>query len=155
MAAEWYINLKGEIVGPVSGTDLRSRAAEGVVKRSTMVRQGAGGNWVEAWHVDGLFSTPGDGHPATDPQFDFVPLPALADEDHHAVSLDDTEIKNLGSALLERANRGVECQDKMLAELHKANAALENIQSDARRLTWIAVAGVILGVICAFLIMVL
>jgi hypothetical protein len=56
--AEWFYQVMGEEVGPVSGLDLRDLAQRGIIDRSTLVRKAPDGDWVLADRVQGLFSLP-------------------------------------------------------------------------------------------------
>lgn len=56
MASEWFYQVMGEQVGPVSGTELRKLAQHGTINRDTQVRKGSNGNWVPAERVNGLFN---------------------------------------------------------------------------------------------------
>jgi len=57
MADEWHILSKGQIIGPVSGSDLIALARSGKIQRDSRVRRGLDGEWVEAHRVRGLFGT--------------------------------------------------------------------------------------------------
>lgn len=58
MASEWYYQIMGESIGPVSGAELRKATRKGQIGPDTLVRKGAAGNWVPAWRVKGLFDAP-------------------------------------------------------------------------------------------------
>ncbi len=47
----------GEEVGPITASDLKTRADTGVINRDTLVRKGAAGEWVLAERICGLFHT--------------------------------------------------------------------------------------------------
>lgn len=57
MSGEWYYLIMGEEVGPISASDLKTRADTGVINRDTLVRKGAVGEWVLAEGIRGLFDT--------------------------------------------------------------------------------------------------
>ncbi len=54
---QWYIMVADEIVGPVNGDDLKRLVQEGSVEPATLVRQPAGGQWLQAGVIRGLFET--------------------------------------------------------------------------------------------------
>ncbi len=59
MAKAFYYQVMGEVVGPVSGVELRAKAVEQVVAHDTLVRVGADGTWVPAKRLKGLFNEHG------------------------------------------------------------------------------------------------
>jgi uncharacterized Zn finger protein (UPF0148 family) len=69
MASQWFYELMGERIGPVSSAELVALAQRGTVTHDTSVRKGADGNWVPAKRVRGLFCVPNTTS---------VPLPTVA-----------------------------------------------------------------------------
>ena len=61
MAKEFYYQVMGTVVGPVTGVQLREKAAEGTVTPDALVCVGGNDNWVAASHLKGLFDK--SGHP--------------------------------------------------------------------------------------------
>jgi hypothetical protein len=59
MTTQWYYQLMGETVGPLSANELKEKACAGQVREDSLVRKGAEGEWVAAWHVKGLFDATG------------------------------------------------------------------------------------------------
>lgn len=58
MESAWYIQTEsGEIKGPIAPAVLKARADAGMIKPDTPVREAAGGDWVPAGRVKGLFSS--------------------------------------------------------------------------------------------------
>jgi hypothetical protein len=57
--AGWYFKIMGEVCGPISISDLRDKAAQGVVTLDTHIRIGENGDWMLAERVSGLFSSAG------------------------------------------------------------------------------------------------
>lgn len=55
MATEWYYQVMGETLGPLSSAQLREKTLSGEIIPDTWVRKGAQGKWVAADHVKGLF----------------------------------------------------------------------------------------------------
>jgi len=55
---EWYYQIMGEVIGPVSAMELKERAASGQIEQGTLVRKGESGDWVAAGRVKGLFDRP-------------------------------------------------------------------------------------------------
>lgn len=54
MATEWYYQLMGEEIGPISSTELRKHAQQNRIFSDTFVRKGSRGQWVLAERVKGL-----------------------------------------------------------------------------------------------------
>lgn len=54
MSAEWYYQVMGEVVGPMSASELKRLALAGEIRVDTLVRKGDEGNWVLAERVKGL-----------------------------------------------------------------------------------------------------
>ena len=40
MARQWYYQVDGQIIGPVRGSELRAKVADGVIVAGTLIRQG-------------------------------------------------------------------------------------------------------------------
>lgn len=55
MSVEWYYQLMGEEIGPLSASALKEKAATGDIQWDTFIRKGRDGQWVSAWRVKGLF----------------------------------------------------------------------------------------------------
>jgi uncharacterized protein DUF4339 len=68
MGPEWYCLAFGIELGPMSWTDLRTRAARGDLGPTTKVRQGAKGQWIEAREVEALLSARSENN--TNPKHD-------------------------------------------------------------------------------------
>jgi len=62
MASEWFCEISGRQLGPLSSQQLRAMAEQGRLMPEHRVRQGAEGPWVPAARVKGLFQ--GDATPA-------------------------------------------------------------------------------------------
>ncbi len=58
MAKDFYFNLMGEVIGPVTGVELRQKALDGDVTPDTFLRIGAEGEWVSASRLKSLFDAP-------------------------------------------------------------------------------------------------
>ena len=58
MASQWFYQVMGDEVGPVSAADLRNLAQNGTVARDTLVRKAPDGAWVLAERVQGLCGRP-------------------------------------------------------------------------------------------------
>ncbi|MBI2826541.1 MAG: DUF4339 domain-containing protein [Planctomycetia bacterium] len=54
MASEWYFQVMGEMVGPVSAAELKAKAERGTIGPDTLIRRSAEGKWVSASQVQGL-----------------------------------------------------------------------------------------------------
>ncbi len=59
MMTEWYYQVTGETLGPVSREQLEQKARDGEIERATLVREGADGPWTAASDVGGLFDSVG------------------------------------------------------------------------------------------------
>ncbi len=70
-AAEWFAEVAGKQVGPLSGGDLRQLVAAGRVHAETPIRRGSDGPWRPAGEVKGL--SPG---PPPEPEPEPPPAPA-------------------------------------------------------------------------------
>lgn len=70
MAKEFYYQVMDEVLGPVSGVELRQKALDQDVTHDTLVRSGADGTWVRANRLKGLFDENGNPipHPVSQPQ---------------------------------------------------------------------------------------
>lgn len=58
MASQWFYQVMGEQVGPVSSTQLRNLALRAAISSDTLVRKAPDGTWVPAERVQGLFPVP-------------------------------------------------------------------------------------------------
>jgi hypothetical protein len=58
MPQQWYYQQMGEVVGPVSGAQLRRLAKSGEIQPDTRVRLGGTDGWYSADRVKGLFPPP-------------------------------------------------------------------------------------------------
>lgn len=72
MATEFFYRLMGEVIGPVTGVELRHKALDGDVTPDTPVRVGADGEWVSASRLSNLFDEqhrpiPFSASPASEP----------------------------------------------------------------------------------------
>lgn len=68
MAKEFYYQVMDEVLGPVSGVELRQKALDQDVTQDTLVRVGADGAWVRANRLKGLFFENGNPIPHPVPQ---------------------------------------------------------------------------------------
>lgn len=57
MTREWYYQLMGETIGPLSDAEIYQHAQEGRILPDTYVRIGADGDWINADVVEGLFES--------------------------------------------------------------------------------------------------
>jgi hypothetical protein len=55
MSEQWYCEIAGREIGPLSPVQLQSMAAKGQIMPSDCVRQGSEGVWIPAQQVKGLF----------------------------------------------------------------------------------------------------
>ena len=60
MASEWFYREGSQVVGPISGTDLRQLARSCQITPETLVRKGADGPWIGASKVVGLIDRPAE-----------------------------------------------------------------------------------------------
>src|SRR5438105_5252300 len=54
MASEWFYQIMGDTVGPLSVQDIKAHAHEGRITHDTKVRKGIDGQWILADRVKGL-----------------------------------------------------------------------------------------------------
>lgn len=59
MASNWFFQSLGNIIGPISSTELRQRASQGQIDANTMVAKDQPERWVRADRVTGLIAPPG------------------------------------------------------------------------------------------------
>ncbi len=60
MASEWYVQVMGEVIGPMSSSQLRDEARQGRITRDALVRKGDDGDWVLVDRIKGLFDASGE-----------------------------------------------------------------------------------------------
>ena len=58
MPPQWFCNLAGSEIGPLTPSQVKQLAAEGRLRKDDFVRKGTEGSWVRAEQVKGLFDTP-------------------------------------------------------------------------------------------------
>ena len=73
MAAEWYCNIAGREVGPLSPHQLKAMAERGQILPDDGVRRGADGPWIPAKEIGGLIPLPVAPPPVAGP-----PIPEIA-----------------------------------------------------------------------------
>jgi hypothetical protein len=84
MASNWYFQSLGNVIGPISSTELRQRVSQGQIDANTMVAKDAPDRWVRADRVTGLIGPPAPhtgGSPSTSPADsvdDLTPAPMLS-----------------------------------------------------------------------------
>jgi len=66
MASQWFYELMGERIGPVSSVELRNLAQRGTISTETPIATAPNGPWVPASQVKGLFAAP-NGTPPSRP----------------------------------------------------------------------------------------
>ena len=92
MPAQWYYQVMGDVVGPVSPKDLRDLAGMGKIQKETLVRRGEGDDWRLAEEVRSLFSGPAA---QTSPATKSPPPPdveALVEESRESTDWDPEEV---------------------------------------------------------------
>ena len=67
MASQWFYEVAGKQLGPLSSAELLALAQHGIVTYETPVRKGPDGNWVSAKRVRGLFPEPNATSPPPPP----------------------------------------------------------------------------------------
>lgn len=63
MTREWYFQVMGQELGPLSGGELKAKVTNGQVQPDTLIRKGVDGKWLFAAKVKGLFAVPEDSPP--------------------------------------------------------------------------------------------
>ena len=64
MTREWYFQMMGQDIGPLSAAELKSKVSTGQIQPDTLVRKGADGKWIFGGNVKGLFPEPPKSAPA-------------------------------------------------------------------------------------------
>ena len=64
MTREWYFQVMGQELGPLSVGELKAKVANGQIQPDTPVRKTAEGKWIFASKVKGLFAVPEEPPPA-------------------------------------------------------------------------------------------
>ena len=59
MSKDFYYRVMGDVIGPITGAELRQKTLDGDVTPDTNVRIGADGQWVSASRVKNLFDAQG------------------------------------------------------------------------------------------------
>jgi hypothetical protein len=67
MASNWYFQSLGNVIGPISSTELRQRVSQGQIDANTMVAKDVPDRWVRADRVTGLIGPPGPHTSASPP----------------------------------------------------------------------------------------
>lgn len=84
MAGEWFCEIGGRAIGPLTSQQLRAMAASGQIVPTDRVRRGDSGGWVTANHVKGLFAAAQTDQqkpsPQSKPQVDVHPPVRLESE---------------------------------------------------------------------------
>ena len=64
MTREWYFQVMGQELGPLSVGELKAKVANGQIQPDTLVRKSAEGKWIFGGKVKGLFAVPEEPPPA-------------------------------------------------------------------------------------------
>ena len=67
MTREWYFQVMGQELGPLSGGELKAKVTSGQIQPDTLIRKGVDGKWLFAAKVKGLFAVPEEALPAPPP----------------------------------------------------------------------------------------
>lgn len=73
MTREWYFQMMGQEIGPLSAAEFKAKVSTGQIQPDTLVRKGPEGKWVFASLVKGLFAP----KPETAPPVPVVLTPAV------------------------------------------------------------------------------
>lgn len=57
--SKWYVQIMGEVSGPISSAELRQQAQQGRIGHDALVRKGEDGDWVLIDRIKGLFDSSG------------------------------------------------------------------------------------------------
>ncbi len=68
LPAEWFYQTMGDVVGPLSSSELRAHAGAGRIAPDTYVRKGQDGQWLSADRIKGLFEQPASPPPPLPPR---------------------------------------------------------------------------------------
>ncbi|MDA0831763.1 MAG: DUF4339 domain-containing protein [Planctomycetota bacterium] len=58
MSKEWFYQLMGSEIGPLSSVELRQKVTRGEITTDTPIRSGNSARWVDASQIKGLFDIP-------------------------------------------------------------------------------------------------
>lgn len=58
MLREWYFQAMGQEIGPLSGSELKAKVANGQIQPDTLIRKGTEGKWIFGMNIKGLFAVP-------------------------------------------------------------------------------------------------
>ena len=96
MSQEWYCQIMGSEIGPLTSSQLREMAQSGRLTPDDLIRKGDSNRWTTASHVKGLFTTPAaptpsppQNQPAAPPA---APRPAATSD---RTSIASSRLKNL------------------------------------------------------------
>ena len=54
----WYVEIEGEVIGPLQASELRKKVASGEIEPDTPIRSELSGEWEHARKFKGLFDMP-------------------------------------------------------------------------------------------------
>ena len=119
MASEWYCEIAGREIGPLTPQQMKAMAAKGQILPSDCVRRGARGEWILARQVKGLLADDTSAPPAAPPAPPVVsPVPPVVQPAAPPVIRIKTDSSPTeGGAVLSRVKRRREEQVKMFAVL--------------------------------------
>jgi hypothetical protein len=76
MTREWYFQVMGQDVGPLTAAELKGKVSMGQIQPDTLVRKGSDGKWIFATNVKGLIPPPPPPPPPPElPPSPVVPMP--------------------------------------------------------------------------------
>ncbi len=82
MAKEWYFQVMGSEIGPVSSAELKHRVQRGQIQADTLIRAAPDGKWQSADRIKGLLEPPATPPPPTAPPVTAVPVKTPAAVPH-------------------------------------------------------------------------
>ena len=91
MTREWYFQVMGQELGPLSVGELKAKVANGQIQPDTLVRKTAEGKWIFAGKVKGLFAIPDEPPPVAKPKSSTT-LPVMSGSATHAKPGSSAEI---------------------------------------------------------------
>ena len=116
---DWFYQVMGQDIGPVSPAELKAKVDNGQIQADTMVRKGTDGKWLFAGRVKGLIPVP-DEPPPPPPPATRTPRPMDVAHDAKSARNRDESASNAGT---ESERSAARVTTMALVETESANSA--------------------------------